>query len=260
MAGFSWAPSLEITEDDSSELVATPSGQTPTAKRQRRLTLTAMTGLICELSQECPNREPANLDLDKAEKSERARKNVQLQEGSEEVHSQRDTSPVKRLKRSRASISATATADVMATQAAKTLGKSSQNRVPGGKLSQKSSDSSDSTEEEEETLALRVRRAQAFECGALTVSELAGAPPPLRPPMGFPMQCSSPGSQQGELSPRSKLSFERGLRAAQVAAKVAAAMMPAEPDVSNTTHAPAQAAATKVTKVPPLGQKLRGGA
>lgn len=215
MPSLSLAPILECPE----EYIPTPSGETPTGKRQRRLTLTAMTGLICELSKECPKGTVEGVPRGNAAET--------VPEQSEDVcRGQRLPSPLKRLKRCRASISATATADVMLAHAAKSL---------GNKLQSKSSDSSDSTEEEE-SIVSRVRRAQAFECGASAVTEPAKdcmAPMPGHKPMA-PMpghkppgpSLPSPGRQQGALSPRSKLAFERGARAAQVAAKVAAAMMP----------------------------------
>jgi len=189
----------EADELECSEEVATPSTQTPTAKRQRRLTLTAMTGLICELAEECPKHQPGASPTTPAAAPPGELKDSNETSAAQEVDDgERDSSPVKRLKRSRASISVTAKADVMAAQARKAL-----MRLPG---SERSSDSSDSTEEED-SLALRVRRAQAFESGALTVTDTANA------------SHVSPGHQQGELSPRSQLAFDRGVRAAQIAAK-----------------------------------------
>lgn len=226
MASFGCAE-LQFDEASVAPPIASPSTRTPDAKRQRRLTLTAMTGLICELSQECPDRAPRR-SQDRpqvapaaastvATPASKAPDAVQMQRPSEVVPPARDSSPMKRLKRSRASIGATASAAVMAAQAAKTLTAPSPTR-PG----QRSSESSDSTEEDDDSLALRVRRAQAFECGALAVDEPVSTMP-RRPPAAAP----SPGApQQGDLSPRSKSAFDRGLRAAQVAAKVAASLMP----------------------------------
>jgi hypothetical protein len=195
-----------------------------------------MTGLICELSQECPNREPPNrmpiavpakateqeavkaADSDSHQSREGSlnwKNTVQPLEPVDEYERRADSSPLKRLKRSRASISATATAEVMAARAAKQLSGTFPTRSPGQGIDGVSSESSDSTEEEDESLAIRVRRAQAFECGAMSAN---GPTSPVPPP--------SPGHPPGELSPRSKLAFERGMRAAQVAAKVAASMLP----------------------------------
>jgi len=143
----------------------------------------------------------------------------------QECH-ERESSPLKRLKRSRASISATAAADVMAARAAKTLTGASPMKLQSSKLSsERSSDSSDSTEEDEDSLVLRVRRAQAFQSGAMAATE----------PAGGVMQ-GSPGRQQGELSPRSKLAFDRGARAAEVAAKVAASMTQASSQETLTSQ------------------------
>lgn len=232
-----------------SETVGTPSTQTPTAKRQRRLTLTAMTGLICELAEDPPDRLPrmsgstvqavGSVGVEAAQDSLNVKDTAQLQECCEELFNElREPSPVRRLKRSRASISSTATVNVMAAQAAKLAANKSR------------SDSSDSTEEEEEdSLALRVRRAQAFECGAQAVAE----------PTGIATQSSplgSPGCQQGELSPRSKIAYERGVRAALVADKVAAAMMSAKGADADVPSSTSRSGAHKG----PLGQRLRGGA
>lgn len=228
MAGLSLDPGSVAF--DCSESVSISSGQTPTAKRQRRLTLTAMTGLISELSQERPvcAGSAAAVAANAASAAGAVANGVDggrsclavvaqeecavLRERLDDTNCQRESSPLKRLKRSRASISATATADVMAALAAKTLAASRSARWPGTR----SSDSSDSVEEEEDdSLALRVRRTQAFESGTLAASET-----------GSTALLLSPGSQHGEQSPRSKLAYERGLRAAMVAAKVAAEMMP----------------------------------
>lgn len=205
MAQLSLDPSLWGVEVDCSETVATPSGQTPTAKRQRRLTLTAMTGLICELAQESA---VGKVELDGvAANGEAAAQAPRVNETA--PPQDRESSPLRRLKRSRASISATAKADVMAAQALKML------RSPVRVKVTFASESSDSTqsEEEDDSLALRVRRSQAFDIGSL----------------GAVMQSSPGGRSEGELSPRSKIAFDRGARAAQVAAKVAAAMMPETP-------------------------------
>lgn len=214
------AQELDIERDDHfDEAIPAPTGETPTAKRQRRLTLTAMTGLICELAQvPTPREPPAEFGEERSHEStvgsasEKDGPNDCLQ------HPQRESSPMKRLKRARASISATATADVMAAQAARTLTSSS---APGldarsrALRSTLSSESSDSTEEEDESLAMRVRRAQAFEYGTMAATELAS-----------PGSQMSPGGQKAELSPRSQALFARGQRAAEIAAKVAASMMP----------------------------------
>jgi hypothetical protein len=186
-----------------------------------------MTGLICELSQEQAREQEQSLKLENngackitsapdRESLLAAKENDQLHV-SENVLGHRESSPVRRLKRSRASISATAAADVMAVQAAKILSTASPVKVASGHLENaKSSDSSDSTEEEDDSLALRVRRAQAFESGALAANS----------PAEVAVQSPLSARQGGKMSPRSQLAFDRGARAAQVAAKVAAAMLP----------------------------------
>merc|ERR1719408_387138 len=58
--GLTLGPGSIGAETECAEAVAGTSGGTPTAKRQRRLTLTAMTGLICQLSEECPQHEPGS--------------------------------------------------------------------------------------------------------------------------------------------------------------------------------------------------------
>lgn len=252
--GLTLGPGSVGAETDCVEAVVGTSGETPTAKRQRRLTLTAMTGLICQLSEECPKHEPGaspktSHEAASPDPAPAADQSVISKAVSEEATPQdteRESSPIKRLKRARASISVTATAEVMAAQAAKTLAKS-----PGGKQDagaqalrgERSSDSSDSTEEEDDCLALRVRRAQAFECGALAVTDIAQ---------------SSPVHQQGDLSPCSKLAFDRGVRAAEVAAKAAAAMMLGDGRKNDAT--PSSVGAQRGANRAPFGQRPRGGA
>merc|ERR1719408_190785 len=153
--GLTLGPGSIGTEAECAEAIAGTSGETPTAKRQRRLTMTAMTGLICQLSEECPKHEPGSSPKTSHEaaapdSSPAAEAPVSLKTDSDAAPPQdgeRESSPIKRLKRARASISVTATAEVMAAQAAKTLGRS-----PGGKQDaggqalrgERSSDSSDS--------------------------------------------------------------------------------------------------------------------
>lgn len=250
--GLTLPPGGEEVEVGGNETVATPSTQTPNAKRQRRLTLTAMTGLICTLSEECPKHEPG-ANVSKVASGSPCPSTVEATSqwvdfgdtaALQENLGDGESSPIKRLKRARASISVTATAAVMAAQAAKTLAGSGGNRDAFGQVlrGDRSSDSSDSTEDEED-FALRVRRAQAFESGAMAVTETGQ---------------SSPVQQQGELSPRSKLAFDRGVRAAEVAAKVTATMMLGETTVKGTTNSGVgtQSGANRE----PFGQRPRGGA
>merc|ERR1712137_120539 len=102
----------------------------------------------------------------------------------------------------------------MMARAAKTLNTVSPGKSPATvgrlqSLAECSSDGSDSTEDEMDTsFTARVRNDNAFMCGAASLS-------------------STRESQNIEdLSPRSKKEYERGVRAAQIAAKVAATMTP----------------------------------
>jgi len=249
MARLQLAPSCVLEEMDEEQSIcgdAMPqsAGATPTAKRQRRLTLTAMTGLICELSQNQSGQTVAQEAPYQRHVGVGAQSTAEVQAlvDNPNAVTQRDPSPVRRLKRDRASIGATATADMMIAQAARTL------TTSGNKLQTSASDSSDSTEEEEESLALRVRRAKAFDSGS-QVSESAP-----QPPLSFP---------QEELSPRSKIAFSRGVRAAEVAAKVSAMMsgaIAAKDATSPQTAALKPDAQQKGAKVPPVSLRPQGGA
>jgi hypothetical protein len=217
MVGLSLDMGAIGEESECLDSVQTPSSQTPTAKRQRRLTLTAMTGLICEMSQEQHSKaKDDNGTLNMGNQPLRQNE-VSLQPEPGDKIDVRDPSPVRRLKRSRASISVTASPNVMMARAAKTLqafssAKSPAERMHAGSLqslAECSSDGSESTEDELDTsFTARVRHDNAFQCGSASLS--------------------SPTEDQSieNLSPRSKQEFERGVRAAQIAAKVAASMTP----------------------------------
>lgn len=265
-AGLCLLPLPVVQEEEEligDDVFVQSSGQTPNAKRQRRLTLTAMTGLICELAKE--HEEPCSVGKNNVASEADARVQQEVVESVSpplvpkavvEVESiastQREPSPVRRLKRARASISVTATAEVMAAQAARTLTASGSKSSGRSRKAVNSSESSDSTEDEEDSLALRVRRAKAFECGVQTVTQSAES-----------------GASQGlhdrerDLSPGSKIAFSQGVRAAQVAAKVAAKMASpsAEPGAEprNVVSAPTSARKSG-PEVPSLSLRLRGGA
>jgi len=210
----------EIAPATFSDDVQSPSGSTPLAKRQRRLTLTAMTGLISDLAQNStaePEAEPpsegAGEDTSVFLKSKVVRFAEKDLPPDLELTA-REASPQRRLKRARASISVTAGADVMAARAVKTLSAGTTSAGPAPcTLTHRHptflSESSTSDEEEEDSLALRVRRARAFNTGVRAVESAADG-----------------GLQEvGKLSPRSRQAFSSGARAAQVAAKVAAEML-----------------------------------
>lgn len=248
---------FEMAPATAAEEVQSPSSSTPLAKRQRRLTLTAMTGLISGLAQNPaaePEAEPLSGDVElpafpKLGAVIPAEQDLTPEFGATE----RESSPQRRLKRARASISVTAGADVMAAQAAKTLQAASPLAVKTGGVRATAdveaagpqagalvhrqpsvqSESSTSDEEEEDSLALRVRRARAFNIGTKAVEGI-----PSRGSAGAP---NGELQKVGELSPRSQQAFSSGARAAQVAAKVAAEML-------------AKKAAAGLAEPPRLGQ------
>jgi hypothetical protein len=237
------------------------SGQTPTAKRQRRLTLTAMTGLICELAKESSSEDASASEAgvkQEAVDSESVPcisaliQQTDMVEVGSSLPCKREPSPVRRLKRARASISATATAEVMAAHAARTLTASRSKQCGRSSACENTSESSDSTEEEEDSLALRVRHAQAFELGAQAVKESAASDE---------MQLMR--ARERDLSPGSKKAFSQGVRAAQVAAKVAAKMasQSVEPTPVQRSVGPSMTSTRKSgPEVPSLSFQLRGGA
>jgi hypothetical protein len=220
-----------------------------------------MTGLICELANDSSSANASAFDASQTQDifggesvlptPMLSQRNVAVEDRSS-ASLQREPSPVRRLKRARASISATATAEVMAAHAARTLtasrSKLSGRNCPG----ENSSESSDSTEEEEDSLALRVRRAQAFECGAQAVTESAAND-----------EMQSLHDRERDLSPGSKKAFSQGVRAAQVAAKVAAKMasQSAEPGAAQRNAVALSMPSTRKSgDVPSLSLRLRGGA
>jgi hypothetical protein len=237
------------------------SGQTPTAKRQRRLTLTAMTGLICELAKESSGEDASAseagqrrevVDSESMLSIPSLSQHTDMVEVESSVPSKREASPLRRLKRARASISATATAEVMAAQAARTLTASRSKPCSRSCARENSSESSDSTEEEEDSLAVRVRHAQAFELGAQAVTESAASD-----------ERQTLHAKERDLSPGSKKAFSQGVRAAQVAAKVAAKMasQATEPAMAQRSVGLSMSSTRKSgPEVPSLSFQLRGGA
>lgn len=199
-----------------------PSGSTPMAKRQRRLTLTAMTGLINDLAQNSTAEPEAEPPSERAGVDSSAFSKPKVVTFADKdlppdlELTDREASPQRRLKRARASISVTAGADVMAAQAAKTLsaGTQSAGTQPWALTHRQTTSSSESStsDEEEDSLALRVRRARAFNTGIRAVESAASA-------------ADGELQEVGKLSPRSRQAFSSGARAAQVAAKVAAEML-----------------------------------